>query len=99
MGQDRAGASANTPGKCRRWPKGEGDAPVSTNRPCCDGRHIPLSAVRLTYTYVWQREGAMVADWIVIYAVLFVLAAGVVGRVPAEVERPRQGGCPGIATH
>jgi hypothetical protein len=41
----------------------------------------------------------MVADWIVIYAVLFVLAAGVVGRVPAEVERPRQGGCPGIATH
>ena len=37
----------------------------------------------------------MVADWIVIYAVLFVLAAGVVGRVPVEVERPRQGGCPG----
>jgi len=26
----------------------------------------------------------MVADWIVIYAVLFVLAAAVVGRVPAE---------------
>ena len=26
----------------------------------------------------------MVADWIVIYAVLFVLAAAVVGRVPAD---------------
>ena len=41
----------------------------------------------------------MVADWIVIYAVLFVLAAGGVGRVPADVAGPRQGGCPGIATH
>lgn len=32
----------------------------------------------------WQKEEAMVADWIVIYAALFVMAAVVVGRVPAE---------------
>jgi hypothetical protein len=36
----------------------------------------------LTYK---SKEGCdMVADWIVIYAVLFVLAAAVVGRVPAD---------------
>ena len=39
----------------------------------------------------------MVADWIVIYGVLFVLAAAVVGRVPAEGWRGHAGGA-GIAT-
>jgi hypothetical protein len=51
-------------------------------RPSCDGRRIPLSAASLTSLHDWQREDAMVTDWIVIYAVLFVLAA--MGRLPAE---------------
>jgi len=43
----------------------------------------------------------MVADWIVIYAVLFVLAAAVVGRVPAETwvhcaARRRSSPCDGL---
>ena len=61
-----------------------GCAPASTNRPSCDGRHIRFSSLRLTFVHGLQKEDAMVADWIVIYAVLFVLAAAVVGRVPAE---------------
>ena len=35
-------------------------------------------------TYKSKEDATMVADWIVIYAVLFVLAAAVVGRVPAD---------------
>ena len=35
-------------------------------------------------TYKSKEVCDMVADWIVIYAVLFVLAAAVVGRVPAD---------------
>jgi hypothetical protein len=58
--------------------------PISLpNRHSCDGRYIRLSSRRLTFSHGLQKEDAMVADWIVIYAVLFVLAAVVVGRVPA----------------
>jgi hypothetical protein len=41
---------------------------------------------RRIYPFDLQVKGGcdMVADWIVIYAVLFVLAAAVVGRVPAD---------------
>jgi hypothetical protein len=35
------------------------------------------------FRMVWQKEDAMVADWMLIYAVLFILGAAVVGRVPA----------------
>jgi hypothetical protein len=52
------------------------------NRHSCDGRHIRLSNRRLTFLHGLQKEDAMVADWIVIYAVLFIAGAVVVGRVP-----------------
>ena len=70
------GLVAYTPGP----PPGAGPA---TNRRSCDGRHIRFSNTRLSFAGGGQKEDAMVADWIVIYAVLFILGAAVVGRVPA----------------
>ena len=55
-----------------------------TNQPSCDGRHIGSSAQHLA-SHPSVRGGCdMVADWIVIYAVLFVLGAVIVGRIPEE---------------
>jgi hypothetical protein len=56
----------------------------SGNRHSCDGRHIGSSAPHLACEVLVRGGCDMVADWIVIYAVLFILAAVVVGRVPAE---------------
>ena len=55
--------------------------PPSTS---CDGQHIQFLAPHLPFDLQVKGGCDMVADWIVIYAVLFVLAAAVVGRVPAD---------------
>ena len=55
-----------------------------TRRHSCDGHHIQFPAPHLTFDLQVKGGCDMVADWIVIYAVLFVLAAAVVGRVPAD---------------
>jgi hypothetical protein len=54
------------------------------HRHSCDGQHIQIPAPHLTSDSQVKGGDDMVADWIVIYAVLFVLAAAVVGRVPAD---------------
>jgi hypothetical protein len=50
----------------------------------CDGDHIQFPAPHLAFESQVKGGFEMAADWIVIYAVLFVLAAAVVGRVPAD---------------
>ena len=55
------------------------------NRPSCDGHHIALAAAPLLSGHVGPEEECdMIADWIVIYAVLFVLCAAVVSGVPSK---------------
>jgi hypothetical protein len=49
----------------------------------CDGQHIRFPAPHLASDSEIKGGCDMVADWIVIYAVLFVLAAAVVGNVPS----------------
>jgi hypothetical protein len=50
----------------------------------CDGQHIQFPAPHLAFDLQVKGGCDMVADWIVIYAVLFVLAAAVAGHVPAD---------------
>jgi hypothetical protein len=54
------------------------------HRHSCDRQHIQFRASHLPSALQVKGGCDMVADWIVIYAVLFVLAAAVVGRVPAD---------------
>jgi hypothetical protein len=63
-------------------PTGRRSTPA--HRHSCDGQHIQFPAPHLACDLQVKGGFDMVVDWIVIYAVLFVLAAAVVGRVPAE---------------
>ena len=65
------------------WGRPPGRRPPD-HRHSCDGQHIQFRAPHLTSDLQVKGGCDMVADWIVIYAVLFVLAAAVVGRVPAD---------------
>jgi hypothetical protein len=70
--------------RSRRY-RGVASSAIGTeNRLPCDDDHIPFPATHLLWRSCLSKGGCdMVADWIVIYAVLFILAAVVAGRVPS----------------
>jgi hypothetical protein len=57
---------------------------LASRRHSCDGQHIQAPAPHLRFDLQVKGGCDMVAEWIVIYAVLFVLAAAVTGNVPAD---------------
>jgi hypothetical protein len=57
---------------------------LASRRHSCDGQHIQVPAPHLRFDLQVKGGCDMVAEWIVIYAVLFVLAAAVTGNVPAD---------------
>jgi hypothetical protein len=57
---------------------------LASHRHSCDGQHTRFPAPHLRFDLQVKGGCDMVADWIVIYAVLFVLAAAVAGRVAAD---------------
>ena len=57
---------------------------LASRRRSCDGQHIQVPAPHLGFDLQVKGGCDMVAEWIVIYAVLFVLAAAVTGNVPAD---------------
>jgi hypothetical protein len=57
---------------------------LASHRHSCDGQHTRFPAPHLRFDLQVKGGCDMVADWIVIYTVLFVLAAAVAGRVAAD---------------
>jgi hypothetical protein len=57
---------------------------LASRRHSCDGQHIQVPAPHLRFDLQVKGGCDMVAEWIVIYAALFVLAAAVTGNVPAD---------------
>ena len=53
-------------------------------RPLCEGAHVTFPARHLLCGSCRSLEDDMIAEWIAIYVVVFILCAVIVGRAPTK---------------
>lgn len=53
-------------------------------RPLCEGAHVTFPARHLLCRSCRSLEDDMIAEWIAIYVVVFILCAVIVGRAPTK---------------